>query len=137
MDNIASKINELFKDNIELQKKYEEELVRIVKEKQASSDGQAIQIALKNVADIDVSLSDIEKMYAVNQEIDDNELDRYNGGLCDAYQWCDINYCCIAIFDHPKMEDICNYGFEKDGEDQGQMCWSDYNCGIIVHNAGF
>ena len=136
MIDTIKKIDELFKDNTELQSKYEEELKRIAKTKETASDGETIQLALKNIAGIDLSLSDIEKIYAIQQAVDDEEIEKYNGGMIYEYQWCAIEYCCVAAFKHPYMKDFCDYSY-KDDEDQGQACWSDYNCAFVYHDAGF
>ncbi len=90
---------------------YEAALKKIVEEKSAKSDGEAIQKAAK-VLGFDLSREDLERSYAAKQDMDDDELDAVAGGVC--------------VYDHS-----CFTAWKHDEDD---ACLYDYYCITVAHH---
>lgn len=87
---------EAMKNDPEKKKKYDEILKRIVEEKSAKNDGEAIVKAAGELG-FDVSQEEVEHSLIEKQEVEDDELDRVAGG-----KWCPgKNYSCALIYKHP------------------------------------
>ena len=105
----VKKLEKTLKEDKELAAKFEAELQRITKEKDAANDGEALVKAAKAVG-FDISIADLEKAQAETQEIDSEEIEKIAGGSC----WI-ANDCYTAfLHDTPDKE--------------GYACWEDYGC---------
>jgi hypothetical protein len=102
--------------NGELQKKLLEELAKIVKEKSAESDAEAMAKAAQTLG-YDFTVADMEKAHAEAQELDPGEMEQAAGG------WCFADYDCYTAWNH-------------DTPDQkGTACFSDYECMTAYHDS--
>lgn len=102
--------------NGELQKKLLEELAKIVKEKSAESDAEAMAKAAQTLG-YDFTVADMEKAHAEAQELDPGEMEQAAGG------WCFADYDCYTAWNH-------------DSPDQpGSACLKDYDCVSAYHNS--
>ena len=102
--------------NGELQKKLLEELAKIVKEKSAESDAEAMAKAAQALG-YDFTVADMEKAHAETQELDPEEMEQAAGG------WCFADYDCYTAWNH-------------DSPDQpGSACFSDYDCITLFHDS--
>ena len=102
--------------NGELQKKLLEELAKIVKEKSAESDAEAMAKAAHALG-YDFTVADMEKANAETQELDSEEMEQAAGG------WCFADYDCYTAWNH-------------DSPDQpGSACFSDYDCITLFHDS--
>lgn len=114
------KFEEKLKNNEESKKKYEATLKRILDEKSAKSDGEAVQKAAKEIG-FDLSKEEIERAFAAKQEMPDDELDKVAGG------WCVFDHSCYLAACHDKEvseKDACAWDYicfsiskESDSED--------------------
>ena len=93
-DNLL-KFQEALKNDPEKKKKYDEIIKRIVEEKSAENDGEAIVKAAGELG-FDVSQEEVEHALFEKQEVEDDELDRVAGG-----KWCPgKNYECVLVYKH-------------------------------------
>ena len=113
IDNLK-KLEIALKENKELAAKFEAEILRIAKEKDAANDGEAVVKAAKAVG-FDISIADLEKAQAETQELDPEEIESSAGG------WCWADYDCYTAF------------FHDTPNEEGNACWWDYDC-KTVHN---
>ena len=111
MENVKKLENALNEDK-ELAAKFEAELQRITKEKDAANDGEAFVKAAKAVG-FDISMADLEKAHAETQEMDPEELGNSAGGLCI------FDYDCYTAF------------FHDTPDESGTACWSDHDCAAL------
>ena len=102
------------KENKELQKKFVAAQKRIIENKEAESDGELL---VKVAAEIGFTLSvaEIERSMAQNQELSDEELDNVAGGA--GKEWCSAAYYCFMVY-------------ENGGEPESP-CKSNYECFIF------
>ena len=110
----VKKFQEALKNDADLKKKFDEQIVRIAKEKTAQSDMEAY-VKAANELGYDISLSDMEKTLAESMEIDPDEMDNVAGGTCVA------NYDCYGAFMHAERQS------------KEESCWSDYSCVFAYH----
>ena len=92
---------------------YEAALKKIIDEKSAKSDGEAVQKAAKELG-FDLSIEELERCVASKQEIADDELDKVAGG------WCWFDHSCNTVTCHDK--------------DDLDACWSEYLCLNIYYD---
>lgn len=119
------KFEEAMKVSKTLAEKFQAEFVRLIREKIASSDGEAVIKAAKEVG-FEVTLADLEKAQAEAQNLDQEELDAVAGGgnedIAPAKERfetvCALDYSCHDIFLHNHKH--------KQGEKE--PCWHDYLC---------
>ena len=108
------KFENALKEDKELAAKFESEILRIAREKDAANDGEAFVKAAKAVG-FDISVADLEKATAETQELDAEEIEKGTGG------WCWADYDCYTAF------------FHDTPNEEGNACWWDYDC-KTVHN---
>ena len=120
MSDIIEKINEMLSNSEELQKKYTDELKRISETNEAATPDEAVVIAVKNVLDIDLNLSELEKLRAQQETLDSEELKSISGGeeeeSRERYDWCRSNYACHYVYYHP------------DDPRPGEACFNNWTC---------
>ena len=111
----VKKLEKALKEDKELAAKYEAELKRIAKEKDAANDGEAIVKAAKAVG-FDMTVADLEKASAETQELDPEEIGNSAGG------WCFAKHDCYTAWYH-------------DGPDEeGTDCFANYDCYLLNNN---
>ena len=110
----VKKLEKALKEDKELAAKFETELQRISKEKDAANDGEAFVKAAKAV-DFDISMADLEKATAETQELDPEEIETIAGGECA------VLHDCYATFLHDTPDE------------EGYNCWKDYDCIQFSH----
>ena len=115
IDNLK-KLEKALRENKELAAKFEAELRRIAREKDAANDGEAFGKAARAVG-FDITVADLEKASAEIQELDAEEIEKGAGG------WCWADYDCYTAWHH----DTENY--------PGTACWSDFDCKTAFHNS--
>ena len=96
----------------ELQEKFAAAQKRIIENKAASSDGEVLVKAAAEVG-YTISVAEVERAFAQNQELSDEELGQVAGGL--DYSCLGV-YCCFVVLVH-----------ENSGID-GYACYSNYGC---------
>ena len=100
----------------ELQKKLLAELKKIVEEKSAESDAEAMAKAARALG-YDFTVADMEKANAETRELDPEEMEQAAGGTCL------VDYDCYTAWNH-------------DSPDQpGSACLKDYDCVSVYHNS--
>ena len=93
-DNLL-KFEEALRNDPEKKKKYDEIIKRIVEEKSAKNDGEAVVKAAGELG-FDVSQEEVEHSLIEKQEVEDDALDQVAGG-----KWCPgKNYNCALIYHH-------------------------------------
>ena len=92
-DNVI-KFQEAMKTDPKIQKAFDDALKRIIVEKSAESESEALTKAAREVG-FDVSLEEIERLYAGKQEMKDDDLDRVAGG------WCWFDDACSSWINTP------------------------------------
>ena len=112
----VKKLEKALRENQELAAKFEAELRRIAKEKDAANDGEAFVKAAKAVG-FDITVTDLEKASAETQELDAEEMEKGAGG------WCWADYDCYTALHH------------NTPDEKGTACWSDYDCKTVYHNS--
>ena len=115
MENLK-KLENALRENKELAEKFEAELKRIAREKDAANDGEAYAKAAQAVG-FDITVADLEKASAETQELDVEEMEKGAGG------WCWADYDCYTAFHH------------NTPEEKGTACWKDYDCKTVYHNS--
>ena len=132
----------------ELVDQYNQILKRIVTEKSAESDADAVVKAAEELG-YSVSASELERLMAQKEEMDADELESVTGGedLClkdyacmvtfetdtkdsDGYDYlCVASWHCNTAFMHTTPGD----GYEGEGKWNNRQCacWSDYACMIV------
>lgn len=120
MSEIVNKINDMLAGSEELQKKYAGELKRIADSAEAKTPQEAVVKAIKNVLDIDLDLTELEKYRAQQEMLDPDELEAVTGGEPeenrDNTAWCKSNYACYIVYYHP------------DDSKPGEACYWDWTC---------
>ncbi|MBR2822194.1 MAG: Nif11-like leader peptide family RiPP precursor [Clostridia bacterium] len=120
------KFEEAMKESKALAEKFRVEFKRLITEKIASSDGEAVIKAAKDLG-FEVTLADLEKAQAEAQNLDQEELNAVAGGGDDELfapakerfeTVCALDYSCHDIFLHNHKH--------KQGEKE--PCWHDYLC---------
>ncbi|MCR4687962.1 MAG: hypothetical protein K5745_00255 [Saccharofermentans sp.] len=109
-DKVKSIVDKMRSDP-ELSRKYGEEIKKLRASKAATSDGELVCMAIKNVTGEDVTIADLERLKADTQEISEDELEKVSGGKTN---WCWFDYCCWDAFKHPSdtgMSDACFFDF--------------------------
>ena len=109
----VKKLEKALQEDKELAAKFEAEILRIAKEKDAANDGEAFVKAARAVG-FDITVADLEKATAETQELDPEEIESSAGGYCFA------NYDCYTAF------------FHDSPAEEGYACFSDYNCELLV-----
>ena len=112
------KLENALKEDKELAAKFETELQRISKEKDAANDGEAFVKAAKAVG-FDISMADLEKATAETQELDPEEIETIAGG---AETLCVVLHDCYATFLHDTPDE------------EGYKCWKEYECIEFSHD---
>ena len=102
--------------NKELRQKLLEELKKIVEEKSAESDAEAMAKAAQAMG-YDFTLADMEKANAETQELDPEEMGQAAGGACFA------DYDCYTAWHHDTPDQ------------QGTACLKDYECVSVYHDS--
>ena len=105
----VKKLEKALKEDKELAAKFEAELRRIAREKDAANDGEAFVKAARAVG-FDISMADLEKLKAETQEIAPEEIEKIAGGSC----W--FAHDCFTAFLHDTPDE------------EGYACWEDYGC---------
>ena len=106
----VKKLENALQEDKELVAKYEAELRRIAKEKDAANGGEALVKAAKAVG-FEITVADLEKASAETQELDPEEIESSAGG-----SWCFASYDCYTAWHH-------------DGpEEKGTDCLYNYDC---------
>ena len=95
-ENILAFLSAL-EDNKELQEKYEAALKRISKNKEASSDGEALVKAAAEVG-FPLTMADLERKQAENEELSDHDLEMVSGGTTSSDTFCWVDYSCDYIY---------------------------------------
>ena len=110
-DNLL-KFQEALKNDPEKKKKYDEIIKRIVEEKSAKNDGEAVVKAAGELG-FDVSQEEVEHALFEKQEVEDDELDRVAGG-----KWCPgKNYECVLVYKHSGCSNngMCTFNEHQQG----------------------
>ena len=102
------------KENKELHEKYEAALKRIVENKEAANDGEALVKAAAEVG-FTVTMAELERSVAQNQELSDDDLEMVIGGCdCNDHRGeCFFDYSCTLTFKHGSTckTDECFYDY--------------------------
>ena len=108
------------KENKELHEKYEAALKRIVENREAANDGEALVKAAAEVG-FTVTMAELERSVAQNQELSDDDLEMVSGGCdCNDHRGeCFFDYSCTLTFKHGST---C----------KTDECFYDYRCNQIV-----
>ena len=96
MNETMKQVRQAFRDHPELRARYEDELNRFAKGK---SDPEAVVQAIRDVLGMDITLADLEKAAAAEEELDPEELEQVAGGESD--EWCWKDYRCCYIYEDP------------------------------------
>ena len=72
-------------------------LVRISKNKEASSDGEALVKAAAEVG-FPLTMDDLERKQAENEELSDHDLEMVSGGTTSSDTFCWVDYSCDYIY---------------------------------------
>ena len=107
----VKKFEQALQEDKELAKKFADEMRRIVEEKSAGNDAEAIAKAARALG-FELTASDLEKAQAESQEIDPEELDLTAGG------WCWGSYDCYTAFHHDTPNE------------EGTDCFKDHDCAL-------
>jgi predicted ribosomally synthesized peptide with nif11-like leader len=101
-------------ENKELHEKYEAALKRIVENKEAANDGEALVKAAAEVG-FTVTMAELERSVAQNQELSDDDLEMVSGGCdCNDHRGeCFYDYSCTLAFKHGSTckTDECFYDY--------------------------
>ena len=127
---------EALKADKSLWQRYEEALKGVTG---AASDGEAMQKAAAELG-YEVSLVELEKAWAAEQELDDAELDAVAGGQDQYSNFCFVMWCCYTVTRHPDIPDEPNDpGCPRMYSDKShtEACWSNYNCLCVNENANW
>ncbi|MCR5095467.1 MAG: hypothetical protein K6A70_01850 [Erysipelotrichaceae bacterium] len=119
MSENINKVSEILKNDTDLQKKYSEEIQRLAQSGEAATPDEAVVKAVKNVLDIDIELTELEKLIAQQEVVDPKDLEAIQGGEeenRDDYDWCKSNYACYIVYYHP------------DDAKPGEACYWDWTC---------
>lgn len=103
------KFEQALENSEEKRKEFEAAFNKILDEKSAKSDGEAIRKAAKELG-FDISIEEFERSFADKQYMEDDELDKVSGG------WCALDHSCFTAFCHDS----------KDSENDA--CFKDYIC---------
>ena len=104
----------------QLKKTFLETCQKIADAGEASSDGEVIMKAAEEMG-YRLSLEEIEREAASNEELNDDDLEQVAGGINIAEDekghdvWCITGWHCYAVTLHTDAE-------------QGTACWSNYYC---------
>ena len=127
------KFEEALSKDKDLAQKYEDIIKRIVENKEAGSDGEAMVKAAAELG-YDIPIEELERSYAAIAEVSDESLDSVAGGESDEPEEYDYRYdedeyghdlCCYSLwhcyttFMHTKTK------LRK------ERCWSDYHCVFV------
>ena len=105
------------KENKELQEKFAAAQKRIAENKEASSDGELLVKAAAEIG-FTLSMEELERAFAQDQELSDEELDNVVGGVNNGSAndtWCVKDYACYFVYKHDSTNKLA-------------ACFSDYNC---------
>ena len=102
------------KESKELQEKFVAAQKRIVEKNEASSEGELLVKAAAEVG-FTLTMAEIERAFAENQELSDEELDNVAGGASNATGLCWKDYACSFVYHH-------------DSTDKDDFCAFDYFC---------
>ena len=83
------------KESKELQEKFETAKKRIAENKDAASDSEMLVKAAAEVG-YTISVAEVERAFAQNQELSDEELDKVAGGCI--YCMCWMDYGCFLLY---------------------------------------
>ncbi|MCR4687963.1 MAG: bacteriocin [Saccharofermentans sp.] len=119
-------IMDKFKADPELAKKYGEEVKKLAESKAASSDGELVCMAIKNVTGEEISIAEIERFTADKQELSEEELEKVSGGdteirTDDSHEhFCWHDYACFAAYRHRDEIDVLD------------ACFHDWTCAVLL-----
>ena len=105
------------KESKELQEKFAAAQKRIAENKEASSDGELLVKAAAEIG-FTLSMEELERAFAQDQELSDEELDNVVGGVNNGSAndtWCVKDYACYFVYKHDSTNKLA-------------ACFSDYNC---------
>lgn len=128
------------RDSEELQKKLDETIKRIVEEGAATSDGEVMVAATKELG-YDISIAALEKAKAANEELDLKELEQVAGGDKNPIFDCAKDYHCLTLYKETVLDDndghfaMCvatwhcfSVLIHTEGGTKKEGCWSNYSC---------
>ncbi len=98
-DNII-KFEDALKNDELKRKTFDDAYKKILAEKSAGSNGEALVKAAKEIG-FDISIEELERSYAEKQEMNDEELDKVAGGG----RYCEWSYYCITVYSHEEAVD--------------------------------
>ena len=102
-----------------LRESFDAAVKRIAEAGEATSDGDALVKAAAELG-YNLSMGELERLYADSQELSDEELDAISGGR-DCI--CLADYYCFTLLRHNNETDPYN-------RQEKLACWSDYKCVI-------
>ena len=85
------------KEDKDLRETYEAALKRISKNKEASSDGEALVKAAAEVG-FPLTMDALERKQAENEELSDHDLEMVSGGTTSSDTFCWVDYSCDYIY---------------------------------------
>ena len=122
----VSKFEKDLQENEELRKRYDSELRRIAEAKEAQSDSEAIAKAAAALG-YDITIADVEKIMAGNEELDQEELEAVSGGLSTRPEdECVADWACYAVLKH-----------DLDDDNSEEACFRQYKCMFVYHDGMF
>ena len=153
ISNELERFNNDIAANKETAAKFEEALKKIVEEKSADSDSDAIVKAAGELG-YRFTAADMERSYAERQELDLGEMEQVAGGKNNPNDTdkgsCWVDYYCLVSFNTTVPDDAdghsdwcsgvawhCYTAFlhtnpsQKDKDDTQMACWSNYGCMMV------
>ena len=100
-----------------LRESFDAAVKRIVEADGVTSDGDAMVKAAAELG-YDLSMGELERLYAESQELSDDELDAIAGGRANS---CMTDYYCYTVVNHDSETD-------PDGKKESVACFVDYKC---------
>ena len=106
-------------DNIALQDKYKAALKRIIENKEATSDGEAMVKAAAEIG-FTLTMAELERKAAENQELSDDDLEQVSGGSAERNS-CWYDYA-------------CEWANMHDSTSKNDVCFADYLCSFVFND---
>ena len=100
-----------------LRESFDAAIKRIAGAGETTNDGDAMVKAAAELG-YDLSLNELERLYAESQELSDEELGAVAGGRADS---CMTDYYCYTVVNHDSETD-------PDGKKESVACFVDYKC---------
>lgn len=127
-------LEEALKADKALKKNYDAIMDRIRDNKEADSEQEAMVKAASELG-FDISIEELERMFASIQDASDEELESVVGGKDEHghSDWCLVTWHCYGAFLHTETDG----NPEKRGpHETREACWSNFHCYGVSHRDG-